>query len=673
MMKRSIIQNPFKRTTTRTALSVIFLFVILLVLLFYLSQNYRSNLINFRKSELKRQVEISLNTIQPIIEEYRAGKLSRDDALKQSVNLVRRMTYNSETMQNYIFMSSYSGFMLVQPLEPWKQDTYQLDSKDSYGNYYIRDLIQTARSSAGEGYVSYFYPPPGADTPGEKLSYVKGIPELECYIGTGMFFDDIDNLYKEYLLSPLVIILIGFTSIYILIIIYIRPLLRCFRLLLNLFHKISLAPDIIPIVPKEAFSEDSDEYEILTGFDNMVKTVGESRAKLKSSEKRYRYLYEESSGVRLTIDLAGMITEANSSFLRTMGYSHEAFESRSFSDILNPGQEDKIRRIMSDAAAGECTEALDFDLKDSEGNNRTILISEVLEIPEDKSKTLMTGVDITNRKIAERKAALQKEQLIQADKLASIGVLVSGVAHEINNPNQFILSNAGLLEDVWRDCVPVLDEYYDDNGDFLIYGVKYSEIRDQVPEYLQGITEGARRIGKIVSDLKTLSKNDSNRPWSSISINEILESAVNLCSNMIKKGTDNFDLKLEKDLPRVFGNFQQLEQVFINLIQNAVQALTDHKELLSISSSSDERGRVHVVVEDQGCGIKREDLTKIFDPFYTTKRESGGTGIGLSISKNIIDEHKGNMIYTSEYKKGTTVRIILNPVDTEGEHCAELS
>ena len=662
-MKRSFIQNPFKRTTTRTALSIILLFVIMLVLLFYLSQNYRNNLINFRKAELKRQVEISLNTIQPIIDEYRNGSLRRDEALADAVALVRRMTYTSETSKNYIFMSSYNGMMLVQPLEPWKQDTFQLDAKDSYGNYYIKDLIEKARSPEGEGFVSYFYPPPGADSPGEKLSYVKGIPELECYIGTGMFFDDIDNLFKEYLFSPLIIILIAFTSIYVLIIVYIRPLLRCFQLLLDLFHKISLAPDTIPSVPIDSFSEDTDEHEILSGFDNMVKTVGESREKLKKSEERYRYLYEESLGVRLTIDNKGIVTEANSSFLRTMGFSHEEFEGKSLFDIFSPGQDEKVKRIITDAFSGICVEALDFDLKDSEGNNRTVLISEVLEIPEEKTRTLMTGVDITNRKIAERKAASQKEQLIQADKLASLGVLVSGVAHEINNPNQFILSNAGLLEDIWQDCIPILDEYYNENGDFLVYGGKYSEMRNRIPEYLQGMTEGARRIGKIVDDLKTLSKNDSNRSWSSININDILESSVNLCANMIKKTTDNFEMFLAEGIPAVYGSSQQLEQVFINLIQNSLQALSDRAEKMSITTSFDKSGKVAIVIADEGCGIKQEDLNRVFDPFYTTKRESGGTGIGLSISKNIIDEHKGSMKYDSEAGKGTTVTILL---DTAG-------
>ncbi len=669
LMKRNIIPGPFKRTTTRTALSLILLFIIMFILLFYLAQNYRNNLIDFRKAELKRQVEISLNTIQPIIEELKKGILTKDDALIQAVTLVRRMTYTSETMKNYIFMSSYEGMMLVQPLEPWKQDTYQLNARDSYGNYYIKELIATARSEKGEGFVSYFYPPPGARTPGEKLSYVRGIQELDCYIGTGMFFDDIDNLFRQYLLGPMIIIIIGFASICLLIIIYMRPLFRCFYYLLDTVHHISQNPDRVPEVPVHYFPEDSDEYEILCGFSEMISTVGKSREELKNSEEKYRYLYEESLGVRIIIDKNGVVSGANSSFLRTMAFTQSEFNGKNLSDIFEPGQDEKINRMITNAFSGGCSEALDFDLKDAGGNNRTILISDILEIPEDQNKVLMTGVDITNRKIAERRAEIQKEQLIQADKFASLGVLVSGVAHEINNPNQFILSNAGLLEDIWKDCVSVLGEYYDENGDFLIHGWNYSEIKDHIPDYLKSMTEGARRIDKIVSDLKTLSRNDSEQPWSRVDINRTIESAVNLCSNMIKKATDDFVLRLEESLPEVFGNAQQLEQVFINLIQNAVQSLTGRNQQIRIKTSIGSNGGISIVIEDNGCGIKPDDLKKIFDPFYTTKRNSGGTGIGLSISKSIIDKHNGILSYKSEYGKGTVAEVLLRQPgsDTEGD------
>ena len=659
-MKHKNISNPLSRTTSRSAISGLMLFLMMLVILFYLSQNYRANLINFRKNELKRQVEISLNTIEPFLERLRMGEISRDQALSEILPIVRSMTYRSETMDNYIFMSSYDGIMLVQPLEPWKQETFQLNARDSYGNYFIRDLISTANSPEGEGFTSYFYPPPGADTPGEKLSYVKGIPELRCYIGTGMFFDDIDNLFREYLLGPILIFLLSFSSIYILIIFYMRPLLRCYHFLLDTFHKISHDPEKVPDLPLNQFPENTDEYEILSGFEKMIKTVDRSRIELRNSESRYRHLYEESQGVRIIIDKEGFVFDINNSFIRSLGYERGRFNGRNFREIISPEQDEKVAEMIEKSFSGTYLQALDFDLPDARGNTRTILISEILEMPEEQLRILLTGVDITNRKIAERRAELQREQLIQADKLSSLGVLVSGVAHEINNPNQFILSNAGLLEEIWRDLRPVLDEYYEEYGDFVIQGMNYSEIKQQIPEYIGGMVEGSRRIGKIVSDLKSLSRNDSGRAWSVVNINIVLESAVNLCSNLLRKATDNFELKTDNSIPGVFGSFQKLEQVFINLIQNSVQSLSDRTDRISISTSVSEDGRVKVVIADEGCGIRPSDLKKVFDPFFTTKREKGGTGIGLSISKSIIDEHNGELVYHSRPGRGTVAEIFLN-------------
>jgi len=663
IMRRNVFITSLNRTTTRSGLSIILLFITMLIILFYLAQNYRSNLIDFRKRELRRQVEISLNTIDPILKQVRAGSLDREKALDEAVTLVRRMTYTSETMNNYIFMSSYEGIMLVQPLEPWLQDTYQLDLKDSYGKLFIHELIDTARSQAGEGFVSYYYPPPGSDNPGEKLSYVKGVPELDCYIGTGMFFNDINELFREYLFGPMVIIILGFTSIYLLIIMYMRPLIRCFQFLLNTFQKISLNPDTVPKIPLVSFPEDSDEREILTGFEDMIEKVQHSRIELINSEKRYRYLYEESMGVRIIVDRIGTVRGANQSFLRALGFDSKDFDGRSLFDIFNSGQNEDLREMINQAFAGTYTHAYDFDLADFSGSLRTILFSDSRIFQEDKDKVLLTGVDITNRKIVERRAAVQKEQLIQADKFASLGVLVSGVAHEINNPNQFILSNAGLLEDIWSDIRPVLEEYYDENGDFLIKGINYSEMRDLLPGYIGGMTEGARRISKIVSDLKTLSRDDSRHPWSDVDVNAILESAVNLCTNMIKKATENFSIQLPVNIPPVHGNSQQLEQVFINLIQNSVQSLQDKNSKISISTGCADDGGVNVTISDEGCGIAPDNIRRVFDPFYTTKRETGGTGIGLSISKSIIDEHGGRLDYHSALERGTTAVVYLPPAE----------
>lgn len=171
-------------------------------------------------------MDIAVNTIDPLIERYKRGEASKEETISRVREIVGRMTYSSETMNNYMFMSSYEGIMLVQPLEPHLQDTYQLDSTDVKGNYYIRDLIKAARGPAGDGFVFYYYPPPGSNNPGKKFSYVRGLDSLGCYIGTGMYFNDINALVLRYLFSPLFVIVVAFS---------LRPLARCISILVKTF------------------------------------------------------------------------------------------------------------------------------------------------------------------------------------------------------------------------------------------------------------------------------------------------------------------------------------------------------------------------------------------------------------------------------------------------------
>jgi PAS domain S-box-containing protein len=152
-----------------------------------LTEKYSDNIEHERKSRLTHLVILARNTIEPIVSRVRTGTLSRDEGLQQVRDLTRRMIYRDDYGENYIFMSAYDGTMLVQPFEPHKELTMQWDLRDIHGVYIIRELIRTARSSTSGGFVRYHYYPPNAQSPQEKLAFVLGIPELQCYIGTGMY------------------------------------------------------------------------------------------------------------------------------------------------------------------------------------------------------------------------------------------------------------------------------------------------------------------------------------------------------------------------------------------------------------------------------------------------------------------------------------------------------
>lgn len=268
--------------------------------------------------------------------------------------------------------------------------------------------------------------------------------------------------------------------------------------------------------------------------------------------------------------------------------------------------------------------------------------------------------DITGQKKAEADANLRQEQLIQADKLSSLGVLVSGVAHEINNPNQFIMSNISLLDKVWHGASPILEEYFDKNGDFSMGGIRYSILRERVPKIINDIVSGSERIKHIVKELRDFARQEEADLTDPIDINAVVKSAAALVAGMVDDSIGDLHIHCADDLPAVRGNFQRLEQVVVNLIINAWQALRKPSDRISVSTLlSPDAQSVLIEVRDTGVGIPKEGLKRLTDPFYTTKRESGGTGLGLSISDSIVREHAGAMSFDSTPGEGTVVTITL--------------
>ena len=253
-----------------------------------------------------------------------------------------------------------------------------------------------------------------------------------------------------------------------------------------------------------------------------------------------------------------------------------------------------------------------------------------------------------------------KQELIQIDKMVSLGILVSGVAHEINNPNNIIMLNTPVLREIWEDVLPIADRYYREKGDFAVGGLPYTEIRDEIPELFAAVEKGAKRIKNIVQELKDYSRPQALQNFHKIAINEVVKLALMLVRNMIKRSTSNFSVEYGKDLPLIRGNSQRLEQVMINLIQNACQALTDKEKGVRLATYYDgESDHVIVKVEDEGSGIPDEALPRIMDPFFTTRRGKGGTGLGLAVSEKIVREHGGRIDVKSQPGKGSTFKVLL--------------
>jgi len=269
------------------------------------------------------------------------------------------------------------------------------------------------------------------------------------------------------------------------------------------------------------------------------------------------------------------------------------------------------------------------------------------------------GMRVTReKKRAEEKTLLKQEQLFQAAKMVSLGTLVSGVAHEINNPITSVLLNAPNLTRMWEAMLPVLDRHHAQHGDFRVGATVYSRVRDRVPQMLSSISDDARRVRDIVADLKDFARDNPSEMRDDVDLNDVVNKAIGLTANLIKKSTKHFSLICRPELPTLLGNTQRIEQVAINLVVNACQALPDAGRSVTVTTEYDSgKKQIILAVEDEGKGIDANALKRLTDPFFTTRREQGGTGLGLAISDRIVRDHGGSMYFESTPGKGTTVRV----------------
>ena len=268
--------------------------------------------------------------------------------------------------------------------------------------------------------------------------------------------------------------------------------------------------------------------------------------------------------------------------------------------------------------------------------------------------------DISEHKREEEEKKAIQAKLIQTNKMTSLGLMVSGMAHEVNNPNNSIKFSAHVLSRTWSDMLPILDNYSRAEGDFVIGGHQYSQIREALPQLISGITDSSRRIEGIIKNLRDFVRKGQSDLSMRIDINRIVSVSSSILNNQIKMHTNHFKLELDERVPEVKGNSQQLEQVIINLIMNALQSLPDKDRSVSVATSFDEQaGQVMVKVSDTGCGMPPDVKNRLFEPFFSTKLDSGGTGLGLAISNVIIKDHKGVLEFVSAPGKGTTAIVKL--------------
>jgi len=406
-----------------------------------------------------------------------------------------------------------------------------------------------------------------------------------------------------------------------------------------------------------------------------INIIEEANVKLKKeiferrrAEEHFRTLLETSpDAIMLSEVETEKIIMANLQAANLLGYSSEEEikkEVKKMFDIFSEHDQEEAKKNAEKVIMSSVNRNTEYTLMSKDKTPIAAELSTALIRDTDGNPKyfLFTARDIRKRKEAERQEKIRQERLVQIDRMGSLGTLVSGVAHELNNPVASIKMNAESFSKVWVDVVPVLDKHYANNKDFKMAKMSYEYAKSELEGLITGLIASSLRIEKIIDVLRDFSRpgGGGNYTRQSIDINKVIESSIELTNNMIKKATTNFSFKPARNLPHFEGNFQKLEQVIINLIQNACQALPDNSKKIEISTIYEiKKKQIVIEVEDEGVGIEEKNRKYIFDPFFTTKRDSGGTGLGLSICSQIIQEHGGSLKVESMVGKGTTIIINL--------------
>lgn len=283
-----------------------------------------------------------------------------------------------------------------------------------------------------------------------------------------------------------------------------------------------------------------------------------------------------------------------------------------------------------------------------------------------RTQALTQASAALQREIDERK--LLESQLVQSEKLASLGQLAAGIAHEVNNPIGFVSSNLGALGSYFARLQDMLKAYRDAEPAIgpatlqaslvkLRSEMELAYILDDIPLLISESKDGISRVGQIVRDLKDFSRVDSSQDWQWSNLHQGIDSTLNIAASELKYKADL--VKQYGVLPEVECLPSQINQVIMNLVVNAAHAMGTERGTITVRTGCANDDKVWIEVADNGCGIPAQSLQKIFDPFYTTKPVGQGTGLGLSLSYGIIKRHCGEIHVHSEVGVGTTFRVEL--------------
>jgi PAS domain S-box-containing protein len=386
---------------------------------------------------------------------------------------------------------------------------------------------------------------------------------------------------------------------------------------------------------------------------------------LRESEEKYRSILESMAEGYYEFDVSGNLKFFNDAFYEIIGYSRQDLMGANYRKFTDPQAAGRVFRAFNNIyVSHKPSKEFEWQIIRQDGDKRHLEASVSLIKGPDGLPNGFQGIirDVTDRNLAEQslKKAYQElkhtqSQLVQSGKLASIGELAAGVAHELNQPLMVIRGNAQLVKR------------------FITKG-NY-EINDLLKQ-MEPIERNTKRMMNIINHLRTFSR-QSKSEYYALDVNQVIEESFLMVGEQLRLRNIEIKKTTDPDLPKIKGDTNQLEQVFLNLITNARDAITeknesqkpedgkiDSIEIITQTSASD-ANLIEVLFKDSGNGIGESARNSIFDPFFTTKAVGKGTGLGLSISYGIISDHNGQIEIAETGPQGTTFQIKLPIAGTD--------
>jgi two-component system NtrC family sensor kinase len=343
-------------------------------------------------------------------------------------------------------------------------------------------------------------------------------------------------------------------------------------------------------------------------------------------------LVDHADALIVGVDRQFRVTVFNQALAQLVGWPAQLVVGRDVREWLPDQERARFTAIVQEGLGGRSSRAFDLELRTRSGEPvRTLWNIAALGAEGSAEAVVAVGQDVTRLRSLER-------QVIQAEKLATLGQLAAGVVHELNNPLTSISVYADFLLKRLERGGPV------EPGDV---------------EKLRRIVEGAERIQNFARSLVQYAKPSPASP-ERIALTDVVRQALSFCEHMIRKTDARLVLELDDSAPAVFAVRGQLQQVVINLVTNALHALPGIGGQILVKTFRHYPDLVGLSVEDNGHGIRAEDRARIFEPFFTTKTDGRGTGLGLSIVRNIVDAHRGEIEVDSLPGRGTSFKVLLN-------------